>query len=372
MLTQKRILVIDDEERMCESIRSLLMPWGYYVDTAFSGHEAIDKLNQDNVYHVAVTDLKMTNGSGYDVMAHIQEHFPEILIIVITGHASTESAIESMRYTAFDYLTKPFEFDSLRLSIERAFAKLESQELRDDLISMITHDIKAPLTSIIGYAALIHDRKTGAVHPKAAEFADTIGLGAQRIFSLVDNFLTTCKYSAGKLIVANAPVALSDVLEDVLEMLDIQLKSAGQAIRLTTPETIPLLRGNEFLIFRALCNVLGNAIAYGAPQSCIEVEVTELPAASSPLGRETTRIDISNEGQGIPPEDLPLIFERFQRASPGKGVQGSGLGLYAVKCICEAHKAEILATSTPGERTTFTFFFPIYQAPPSSRATAKS
>ncbi|MBN1517120.1 response regulator [Candidatus Sumerlaeota bacterium] len=361
-ISNKRILVIDDEVRMCQSLQSLLMPWGYCVEIAHSGREGIEWLTQEEI-HVVVTDLRMAEGSGYDVMKHVHENCPYTQVIVITGHASMESAVEALHHTVFDYITKPFEFDQLRASVERAFDKVEHLRLKDDLISLLTHDIKVPLTSIIGYSMLVFNKDTGDEHPKAREFVQAISQSAERILGLVDNFLATTKFDAGKLVVGDTPLDLNGVLTDLCSSLEMQIEQIGADFTASIEDDLPAVRGEESLIYRALSNLLNNAIHYaGQDQPWIRFAASAFPAEQSPLCKPAVRIEVANSGPGIPEESLPHIFDRYVRGPRGGDSRGTGLGLYAVRCILEAHDAVVIAESDPGKQTVFTVFLPAYAA----------
>ena len=119
-----RILIIDDEVHLAENLRTLLLQGGYSVDIATTGSEAISKLN-DQHCHIVITDMVMPEFDGNSVMEFVKKHAPETLLIVITGYASTESAVSAMRKGAYDYIIKPFDFDYLMFTVERAVDKIK-------------------------------------------------------------------------------------------------------------------------------------------------------------------------------------------------------------------------------------------------------
>ncbi len=114
-----RLLIVDDEPRMTQVLGMLAERWGYEVRTASSGDEAL-KILQDYAAEIIVSDLKMPGMSGKDLLDHVRSRFPNVFFIIMTAHATVESAVEAMRHGAFDYIMKPFENEELRLTIERA------------------------------------------------------------------------------------------------------------------------------------------------------------------------------------------------------------------------------------------------------------
>ncbi len=127
MAVKSRILVIDDEKRMCDSIKVLLSNIGYEVDTAENGRIGIETL-QSKTFDLVITDLMMPELDGFAVMKHIKENCSGTLVIVITGYASVESAVRAIRSGAYDYILKPFDFEIIKISVERAWDKLKLEK----------------------------------------------------------------------------------------------------------------------------------------------------------------------------------------------------------------------------------------------------
>ena len=358
MAEEKKILVIDDEKRMADSLQELLSNYDYTVEVAYSGKEAIGKLKKEH-YHLAITDLRMVELDGFDVMDYIVNHSSDTLTIVITAHASTESAIEALHYKAFDYITKPFDFELLKASVEKAFLKIESENLREEMIHMITHDIKLPLTSIIGFANMVFDKKTGEVHPKAAEFSNAIYLNSQKLLSLIDNYLTSCKINAGRLSICETEVNISPILEDLVDIIRLGAEKQQISLDVNLEEDIPAIKGDENLLFRAIGNVLYNAMKYTPDKGSVSLKTGQAPAMESPLHASSLYISVSNSGPGIPREELSGIFDRYERSETMKGIEGSGLGLYVLKNIIKAHNGTVTVDSVPHTLTTFTIYLPL-------------
>ncbi|MCX7717585.1 MAG: response regulator [Candidatus Sumerlaeaceae bacterium] len=353
---RRRILVIDDEVRMANSIKTLLSNCGFDVSVAYSGREGLEKLRSGE-YDLAITDLRMNDLDGFEVMRALDQR-PNIEFIVITAHASTESAIEAIHHKAFDYLTKPFDFDVLRASVERAFAKIDAERFRDDMISMITHDIKIPLSSIIGYSGMIYDRTTGELHPRAAEFVQTIHSNGLKILSLVDNFLTSCKIEAGKLTIVPRDVDINFIVEDLLVLFrpDIERKHLDSQVVLSPG--MPPVCGDENLLYRAVSNALSNACKFAPERGRIALRTAPVAAADSPLKVDSALVEVSNTGPGIPAEELPHVFDKYRRGRSQAGIEGSGLGAYVMRCIVEAHHGCVQIESRPNDLTTARIFLP--------------
>jgi len=123
-----RILIVDDEPHMCDSLRTLMSNRGYEIHTSHSGKEAFEYLSKHN-FDLVILDMLMPDVDGYNVMDHMNTHSPDTLIIVMTGHATVESAVTALRSGAYDYLTKPFGHEELLKRVENA---LDHKKLKDD------------------------------------------------------------------------------------------------------------------------------------------------------------------------------------------------------------------------------------------------
>ncbi len=353
----RRVLVIDDEQRMADGIQSLLSAAGFEADTAYSGREGLRRLSDED-YQVVITDLYMEDLDGFEVIRTIGVR-RNIAFIVITGHASTESAIRALRHQCFDYITKPFDFEVLRNSVERAFEKIEAVRFRDDMISMITHDIKIPLSSIIGYSSLVFDKTTNEINPRAREFVQTINSNGVKILSLVDNFLTSCKIESGRLTIFPREVNINYLVEDLMCVFQVDIERNQLHLNTDMTPDLPMVMGDENLLFRAVSNVLSNAVKFTPRDGTVNLRTSVAEVSQTPLGRPCVLIEVSNTGPGIAPEDLPRIFEKYHRSRAHRGIEGSGIGSYVLRYVVEAHGGRVLAESVPNELTTFRVFLPI-------------
>ncbi|MDD2852937.1 MAG: sigma-54 dependent transcriptional regulator, partial [Desulfuromonadaceae bacterium] len=125
-----KILVVDDDDSGRDALTMLLRSLGYTVTSAATGEIAIDLIDREQ-YHVVVSDLFLPNKSGFDIMQNVQKVAPATEVIVVTGHASAQSAVRAMKEGAFDYITKPIDFDELKIVVTKA---LQQQKLKSENI----------------------------------------------------------------------------------------------------------------------------------------------------------------------------------------------------------------------------------------------
>jgi signal transduction histidine kinase len=347
----KKILVVDDEARLAHSLAALLRGVGYDVEAATSGGEGLERIRAQ-AYNLVITDLRMDTVDGFDIMQYVAQNCPQTALIVITGHASTESAIEALHQRVSDYITKPFEFDFLRSSIERVFAQQEADQLRRDLVSMLSHDIKVPLTSVLGFARLIH-QPDGSISPRAGECADFVVTNCQRILALLDNYLTNTRVEEGRLEPLLLPVDPRDSIEETIRLLAPEFRRKEIKLELALDNPPDGFEADEPLLGRAIANLLSNAAKYTPVRGTVRVGLRSINEG------KTLEISVANNGCDLVERDLLGIFHRYERRRTARGIDGSGLGLHIVRLIAEAHGGSAMAMLKPDGWIEFSVHLPV-------------
>jgi signal transduction histidine kinase len=220
--------------------------------------------------------------------------------------------------------------------------------LKTEFVHTVSHDLRSPLTAILGYIELLE--RIGPLTDQQKEFVQRVQASVQNITALVNDLLELGRIEAGY-DSQKETIPLDGIISYTTENLHHQIKERGLKLHVKLPPEIPPLRGNPIRLRQMLDNLLGNAIKYTPDKGeiNIEVEVQE--------GQIILRI--SDTGVGIPPADQPHIFEKFYRATNiPKGVGGSGLGLAIVKSIVDNHQGRIWVESVMGEGTTFVIVLP--------------
>lgn len=360
------ILIVDDERRLADSLCDLLRQAGYEAVAAYTGREALDRL-EAHPFPLVITDLRMDGMDGLALIAEIARRHPSTQMIVMTGYASTESAIAAVRCRVFDYLCKPFDFQTMRLAVEKAFQAIEAERLRQDTAAMLSHDMKIPLTSILGFAAMIYDRETGRIHERAAEFAETIEANGQKILQMIDNYLASCRLEAGSFEAVRAPVDLGRLMHEVAQMPMFARRRSGCELVVDAAGLPGRLHLDESLIYRALINLLHNAIKYARKGGEVVLSARLLKPESDG-GAATLCIDVENTVHSIDPMQLDGVFERFRRGISTGGIEGTGIGLYVVAAVARAHGGRAEAHMVAPDRVRFSLVLPV-EIPGSAEST---
>lgn len=229
-------------------------------------------------------------------------------------------------------------------------AQHELEEQREDILRAISHDLRSPLSAILGQAQLLERRLGQAGLERERAGAGAIVTSAQRMNSMIQDLVEAARLESGQFRLALQAVDLRSFIVDLLRRLEPTLEV--ERIRTDVPEGLPPALADPGRLERILTNLLTNALKYSPPGS--EVSIT----ARQHDGELVT--SVTDRGPGIAPEDLPKLFQRYGRlGGPGAGREGLGLGLYITRKLVEAHGGRIWVESRVGAGSTFSFTLPV-------------
>jgi two-component system, NtrC family, sensor kinase len=386
-----KILVIEDEKRLRTNMGILLTDEGYHVVTVGNGKEGLQYLTQEP-FDLIITDIVMDDMNGFEVMEHIAMHGLDTLVIVITGFASTDSAIQALRQGAYDYIAKPFDMEMMQISIKRALEKVRLQrELKahlqeleqrvaertqaleesnkqlnlslaklkatqerliqseklsalGELLSGVAHELNNPLTSVLGYAEVLAASQLR--HPEALSMVKRVRQEAVRCSHIVKNFLSFARKQKPE----KKFVDINAICLQTLDLLAYQLKVNNITTVKQLDETLPKTMADEPQLQQILINIFSNAY-----QAMVEYQGQGQLMIETAYDSQKIYVKISDNGPGIPSENLHRIFDPFYTTKE----KGTGLGLSLSYGIIKEHGGEIAVTSTLEQGTTFTIELPI-------------
>jgi PAS domain S-box-containing protein len=221
--------------------------------------------------------------------------------------------------------------------------------LKNEFVSTVSHDLRSPLTAIMGYVDLLD--RVGPLNEQQREFIHRVQNSVKSITSLVNDLLDLGRIEAG-FDSHKELVPLDGTIRYALETFSGQLSDRKLSLHLNLPQDLPQLRGNPVRLRQMIDNLIGNAIKYTPEGGDISVDLE--------ARKDQIILRISDTGPGIPPADQPHVFEKFFRAgNVPKGVGGSGLGLAIVKSIVDNHQGRIWVDSLLGKGSAFTVVLPI-------------
>ena len=219
-----------------------------------------------------------------------------------------------------------------------------------NLISMFAHDIKSSLTIIGGFILRLIKKRTSLDEEKKIEYLDIMKNETGKLSFLVNDFLEFSRLQTGKLKLEFSPTSLDKELMELFDTYQIRAKQAGINLKLENDEELPIIEADANRLRRIFTNLLDNAMKF----SKIEGTVT----LSTDQTEKDIVIKVKDEGIGIDPEDLPFIFDTFNRGKDAEKREGFGLGLATVKAIVEAHGGRVLVKSALGKGSEFKIILP--------------
>ena len=228
----------------------------------------------------------------------------------------------------------------------------EVDRLRSEFIHTVSHDLRSPLTSVIGYAELVE--RAGTVNDSQRDFLRRIQESVQHITSLINDLLDLGSIEAG-FDTRREFVQLEGILRYTLDMLQGQIKSKRLKVQTDIAPSMPALRANPIRLRQVLDNVVGNAIKYSHANGNVNISIKS--------EGDQVILQVADEGPGIPAADVPHIFDKFYRGGNITSTEGSGLGLAIVKTIIENHQGRIWVESTVGRGSSFFIVLPILSEP---------
>ncbi len=229
----------------------------------------------------------------------------------------------------------------------------ELDRIKTDFVNAVSHDLRSPLTAILGYVDLLE--RVGEVNSQQKDFIQRVRLSVQSITALINDLLDLGRIEAG-FDSQKEITPLGAIVRYSLEGLTNAITSRSQVLELDIPNETPYVLGNPVRLRQMCFNLISNAIKYAPIGGKIRIQVSSTD--------DHVILQVSDNGPGITPQDQPHIFDRFYRASnQPSDASGTGLGLAIVKSIVEDHQGRVWVDSLLGHGSTFTVLLPIVERP---------
>ncbi|MCH8206291.1 MAG: response regulator [Chloroflexi bacterium] len=387
----RSIVVVDDDKILRFTLTALLEEEGYRVESCQTAKEAMGRIITGAPIDVVVCDLQLPDGSGLQVLWALKKIDPDAAFILITAHASLETAIEAVNEGAFAYHAKPLDTDALSQSVSNAITQrrlvIENRTLLDRLqsaneelrasntaeleeknrelertsqaktqiLSTVTHELKTPLTSIIGHVGrmLRHPGRVGPLNDRQRTYLETVHNSAQQLKDLIDALLDVAAIESDSFHLSLTDMDVQTEIEAVVGSMRDQVSESGTSVVLDIPSGLHRARADRLRFSQVMGNLLSNACKYSPPSATTSITAEEEDGM--------IHIDVSDTGVGISRDDLPRLFGKFFRVdnSSTREVDGIGLGLFITRRIVEAHGGTIWVESEGKKGSTFSFTIPM-------------
>lgn len=370
------ILVADDSDANCELLRDQLHSLGFRTVVAHDGPAVLEAtLGQRPQLvildvHMPAGDLDVDDGAtGFEVCRRLKRdpRTASIPVIFITALNDTDDRLRAVEAGGDDFLAKPhnrlllgarvrslLKLKAATDALEESYRRLrELERVRDDLMKMIVHDLKTPLTSILATMELLIDGDLGALGDRQrGAIADT-QVKAEELLALINDLLEVRRIEETSIALHLEEIDPAGLLEEMLRDWALRFQQERTVAAADVAKDTPAFRGDRGMLKRVFGNLVQNALIH----SGAAIELT-LVARPDPNGIRFTVIDT---GPGIPPEYHDVIFQKFEqvRAVHAPRVRTSGLGLTFCRLVVEAHGGRIWVQSTEGVGSAFHFILPL-------------
>ena len=367
-----RLLLVDDEDDFRRTVAKRLMKRGIDVKQAASGEECLEILKNDPV-DVVVLDVKMPGMDGIETLHRIKKNHPEIEVIMLTGHATTQDGVDGIKTGAFDYLSKPIELEHLLGKIRQAHekrvregekqkeadfrAKMEQQMIATErlaslgtLAAGVAHEINNPLAIIresAGWMKSILNKEELADMPRKGDFEMALGKiekGVERAKRITLQLLGSVKQTDSTL----SEVDLKELMDETVDLLHKEAANKDIEIVQLIDPALRTIWTDPYKLRQVLINLITNAVHATGPGG-------KITATLEPVG-DRVALTIKDTGRGIPREHLKKIFEPFFSTKPPG--EGTGLGLFVTRNIIEKLGGEMDVESQLGQGTRFCIRLP--------------
>ncbi len=375
------ILVADDVEANVELLVDQLETLGFHTVVARDGPSALASCLERRP-DLVILDVSMPagdlgvadRGAGFEVCRRLKRdaRTARIPVIFVTALGDTADRVKAIEAGGDDFLTKPHHRLVLNARV-RALLKLkgatdaleeglkrlrELQKVRDDLMKMIVHDLKTPLTSVLATLEMARDGDFGALTPPQARALSDAEGKAEDLLALIEDLLEVARIEEQTITLQPEPIAPAALLAEIVYDWGLRFKQEGATATVDVADDAPVFRADKVLLKRVLSNLVQNALTHTAGPVHLALE-----ARADANGILFT---VADDGPGIPSEYQEIIFRKFERvrAANAPRVRSSGLGLTFCRLAVESHGGRIWVKSVEGDGSTFYVQLPITPAEP--------
>jgi signal transduction histidine kinase len=399
-MTKPTIMVVDDDSGTRETLSDILADWDYQVFTFARGDVAVKAFIQSPV-DVLLIDIGLPDMSGLEVLQQVRENKPDVAVVIMTGYAALENAVQAINRGASAYIVKPINVEALKAILKKALREVrlsqenerlidrlqltnrnldvakkklettnrdlevltlemreakekiqESANIKSEFTSMVSHELRTPLTIIKGSIDLVLGGIDGPVNPKQVKHLEMAKRNIDRLARLINDVLDFQKLEVGRMEFELLSLDMNELAHKLVDEFIVPAKKKGLEIKGEFSEHLPLARGDIDKVSQVLVNFINNAIKFS--------ERGQITVATQRL-ENGVQIEVRDQGLGIKKEDLPKLFQSFSQLTTGgsRSTGGTGLGLAIAKKIIEGQGGKIGVESVCGQGSTFWFTLPL-------------
>jgi len=359
-----KIAVVDDEDLLRSALQRILSSFRVHVEevgidvsyeaTGFAtGEDLLEAVAGGDHFDLMLLDLRLPGISGLDVLARLRDQGLDIVTIMITAYATFETAVQATKLGGYDFLAKPFEPDELRFAVRKATSQLiinrearrlteEKRQVRFNFISVLAHELKAPINAVEGYLKILRTDEP----PERRHMIDRSLIRLDGMRKLIFDLLDLTRIESGQKQRHIGTVDVRSVAQAAIDLFSAE--AAERSISMTLRPTEPVeMQADPDELEIILNNLVSNAVKYNRDGGSVVVDVVRLHSGVS--------ISVTDTGIGLTPQESAKLFHEFVRIKNDDTIKimGSGLGLSTVRKLAQRYGGEASVKSEKGVGSTF-------------------
>ena len=370
------IIVVEDEKGTMTTLCGILDDAGYKVIGFEKGADAL-KAIPGRAFDVIITDIRLPDGGGMEILELAKDMNPDAAVIMMTGYASVDTAIDAVNQGAYAYFVKPVNPDALKTTIANAVKQQrlskenrrlvdslqqsnrllfdaneelkKATQAKSDFLARMSHELRTPLNVINGFSELLLDGVPGEINEEQRQCLNDILNSGKNLLGLIDDILDLSRIESGKMELKLADFSLPDLIETIKSEMASIMVPRKQILEVMVEKSMPLANADNAKVRQVFLNLLSNATKFTPDGGWIKVEVVR--------ENKWCRVSVIDNGIGIKKEDQDKLFMPFvQLEKPLDRTRGgTGLGLAIARQIVEMHGGKIWVESEYGKGSCFSF-----------------
>lgn len=362
------LLVVDDDENSRDMLSRRLQLEDFETATAADGYQALELIKKE-AFDLIVLDVMMPGISGLEVLQKLRETHTvaDLPVVMATAKDASGDVVEALGIGANDYVTKPLDIKILLARIETQLSLLRLRrerdalmELKDEFISIASHDLKSPITSVLGFARVLAMRLPPGTAMTEEMYAclDRIVNASHTMRRIVEDFLDFQALRDGRIELDKKPIDLNVLGEQAVESHGERAADKQIELRAEFAQDLPQTEADQPRVAQVVQNYIDNAIKFGEAGTIVTVRTR--------CDEQNLVFEVSDTGPGLTEHDLKKVFGKYAKLSnkPTKGEKSSGLGLSICKALIELHGGQVGVYNNPvGPGATFWLALPSSVSP---------